>query len=230
MKATQVDSKRRRGPRSAVAIENSRPPWRPTSGSKQSSEKTRINILWAAQRVLATSGYAAFTTRAVAAAAGITPGNLAYHYRTQRELLRAVITAMIDEYGRQQKEFFKDPSIDPTNAFAKIVTWLVHDSTAPYTSRLFRELWAMSLHDPFIAKAVDGLYDALLTGVAELLKKSYPDLGARRATEIVWLLGMICEGANPIFGTTRRKRASVERVTKLAVEALVRAASGTDES
>jgi AcrR family transcriptional regulator len=205
-------------------MEKSRPPWRPTPGSAESSERTRVNILWAAQRVLATDGYAQFTTRAVAAAAGIKPGNLAYHYKTKRELLRAVISAMIAEYARQIEDLFKNHRAEPKDGFAELVAWLIHDSTTSNTSRLFRELWAMAVHDPFIAKAIDGLYDVSFARMAELLRQSQPGLSVKRATEIVWLLGMICEGANPIFGTTKRKGAPVSRVTTLAIEALVRLA------
>jgi hypothetical protein len=82
----------------------------------------------------------------------------------------------------------------------------------------------MAVHDPFIAKAIDGLYDVSFARMAELLRQSQPGLSVKRATEIVWLLGMICEGANPIFGTTKRKGAPVSRVTTLAIEALVRLA------
>jgi hypothetical protein len=55
----------------------------------------------------------------------------------------------------------------------------------------------MAVHDPFIAKAIDGLYDVSFARMAQLLRQSQPGLSAKRATEIVWLLGMICEGANP---------------------------------
>jgi AcrR family transcriptional regulator len=178
--------------------------------------------------LLASKGYAAFTTRAVATAAGIKPGNLAYHYRTKRDLLRAVITAMVADYAQQIEQFFENNPPDSTDGFAKLVAWLIHDSITPYTSRLFRELWAMALHDPFVAKAIDSFYDECFARVAELLRASQPALSSQRAIEIVCLLGMICEGANPIFGTAGRKGGSVDKVTSLAVEALLHAARSSE--
>jgi AcrR family transcriptional regulator len=201
-------------------VETTRPPWRPTPGSPDSSDRTRVEILWAAERVLATKGYAAFTVRAVAAAAGITPGNLAYHYKTKRELIRAVITSMIAEYSKKIDESLKTPSSEPPTAFAKLIAWLIHDSTTPVTSRLFRELWTMALHDPFIKDAVESLYARCAMRIVKVLHQSYPDLGALEAKEIAYLLLMICEGTNPIYGTCPRRGAPISKVSKLAAEAL----------
>jgi AcrR family transcriptional regulator len=207
--------------RRAARVETTRPPWRPTPGSPDSSDRTRVEILWAAERVLATAGYAAFTVRAVAAAAGITPGNLAYHYKTKRELIRAVITSMIAEYSKKIDESLKTPSSEAPDTFAKLIAWLIHDSTTPVTSRLFRELWAMALHDPFIKDAVESLYARCAMRIVNVLHQSHPDLGAIEAKEIAYLLLMICEGTNPIYGTCPRRGAPISKVSKLAVEALL---------
>jgi AcrR family transcriptional regulator len=207
--------------RRAARVETTRPPWRPTPGSPDSSDRTRVEILWAAERVLATAGYAAFTVRAVAAAAGITPGNLAYHYKTKRELIRAVITSMIAEYSKKIDESLKTPSSESPDAFAKLIAWLIHDSTTPVTSRLFRELWAMALHDPFIKDAVESLYARCAMRIVNVLHQSHPDLGAIEAKEIAYLLLMICEGTNPIYGTCPRRGAPISKVSKLAVGALL---------
>jgi AcrR family transcriptional regulator len=207
--------------RHAARVETTRPPWRPTPGSPDSSDRTRVEILWAAERVLATAGYAAFTVRAVAAAAGITPGNLAYHYKTKRELIRAVITSMIAEYTKKIDESLKTPSPEPGDAFAKLIAWLIHDSTTPVTSRLFRELWAMALHDSFIKEAVENLYARCAMRIVNVLHQSHPDLGAIEAKEIAYLLLMICEGTNPIYGTCPKRGAPISKVSKLAVGALL---------
>ena len=214
---------RAKGLRLPVPMQNGQSPWRPTPGSPESSDRTRINILSAAQRVLASDGYAAFTTRAVAAAAGIKPGNLAYHYKTKRDLLRAVITALTDDYARQIDDFFNRRSTDGGDGFAELVAWLIRDSTTRDTSRLGRELWAMALHDPFIARAMDGFYEILVLRIVESLKRIHPDLSSQRATDIAYLVAIVSEGANSIFGTAARKAMQISRVSTLAVEVLMRA-------
>jgi AcrR family transcriptional regulator len=214
----------------ATPLGRARPAWRPTRGSVESSERTRVNILWAAERVLATNGYAAFTTRAVAAAAGIERGNLAYHYKTKNELLHAVITSMLAGYNRRIDALFEERNSESTDGFANVIEWDIRDSTSRYTSLLFRELWAMASHDPFIAKALDNFYEVAAGRAAQRLRKLHPNLSASRADAIIWLLAMISEGANPIFGTAhRRKRAHFARVTQLAVQALIRAANEEDK-
>src|SRR5260221_14575679 len=120
---------------------------------------------------------------------------------------------MVADYAQQIEQFFENNPPDSTDGFAKLVAWLIHDSITPYTSRLFRELWAMALHDPFVAKAIDNFYDVSFVQVAKLLRASQPGLSSQRAIEIVCLLGMICEGANPIFGTASRRGGSVDKVT-----------------
>lgn len=209
--------------RLAVPTQNDRLPGRPTHGSPDSSDRTRINILSAAQQVLASDGYAAFTTRAVAAAAGIKPGNLSYHYKTKRDLLRAVITEMTTDYARQIDDFFSGRLLDGGDAFGELVAWLIRDSTTRDTSRLGRELWAMALHDPFIARAMDGFYEILVLRIVEALKRNHPDLSRQRATDIAYLLAIVSEGSNAIFATTARKATQVSRVSSLAVEVLLRA-------
>jgi AcrR family transcriptional regulator len=218
-----VARKRAKGLRFTVPMQSGRPPWRPTPGSPESSERTRFNILSAAQRLLATNGYAAFTTRAVAAAAGIKPGNLAYHYKTKRELLRAVITTMTAEYARQIDDFFNKRSSESRDGFAELVAWLIRDSTTRDTSRLARELWAMALHDPFVARAMDGYYEILIVRIIESLRKIYPGLSKQRATDITYLMATVSEGSNSIFGTASRKATQISRVTSLAIEVLMRA-------
>jgi AcrR family transcriptional regulator len=214
---------RAKGLRFSVPTQNGRSPWRPTPGSPESSDRTRVNILAAAQRVLASDGYAAFTTRAVAAAAGIKPGNLAYHYKTKRDLLRAVITGMTADYARQIDDFLNTRSADDGSGFAELVAWLIRDSTTRDTSRLGRELWAMALHDPFIARAMDGFYEILVLRIVESLKRIHPGLSRQRATDIAYLLAIVSEGSNSIFGTTVRKGMQISRVSSLAVEVLMRA-------
>ena len=215
--------KRSKGLRLAVPMQSDRSSSRPTSGSPESSERTRIKILSAAQRLLATNGYAAFTTRAVAAEAGVKPGNLAYHYKTKRDLLRAVITAMTAAYARQIDDFFNQRSPESRDGFAELVAWLIRDSTARDTSRLARELWAMALHDPFVARAMDGYYEILILRTIESLRKNYPGLSKQRATDMTYLLATVSEGSNSIFGTASRRATQVSRVTSLAVEVLMRA-------
>ena len=202
-----------------------RPPLRPTSGSPESSDRTRLEIIWAAEHVLATSGYAAFTIRAVAAVVGITPGNLAYHYKTKRELLRAVISKMIAECAKRIDDFLKLPTSKGRDPFGELAASLIEDSATPVTSRLFRELWAMALHDRFVKEAVERLYESSAKRMVNVLRQSHPQLDASTSKEIVYLLLMICEGTNPIYGARPSRGAPLSKVSRLAVDVLLHLAN-----
>jgi len=144
--------------RGVVLLTATSTPRSPRSGSRASGERTRVEILRAAKRVLATDGYARFTLRRVAGEAGLTVGNLAYHYPSKRNLVRALIMLLIEEYRMQVDARLRSAPSRSPGAFRALVSWLIRDSVSTQTSRLFREFWTIALHDPVIANAIDRLY------------------------------------------------------------------------
>lgn len=210
--------------RGVVQRERANPPRSPRSGSRASGERTRSEILRAAKRVLATHGYARFTLRRVAHEAGLTVGNLAYHYPSKRNLVRALIMLLIGEYRAEvERRMRSTPSRSP-GAFRSLVSWLMRDSVSTQTSRLFREFWTIALHDPFIAQAIDRFYAEVQETASIQLRHNFPRLPAGSVREIVQLMGIISEGSNVLYGTARAPTAPLSRVTRLACSLLVQAA------
>lgn len=188
-------------------------------------DDTRGRILRAAREVLATAGYSRFTMRAVARGAGVAVGNLVYYYPSKRSLIHAVILSLLEYYRRKSSEYLRMSGRGPSDGLAKLIRYYMSDSVASETSRLFRELWAMALHDAEIAEAMDGFYSELHLTAVKLVQSAHPGLTVRRAHDIVQLLGTISEGANVIFATAPTSAASRKRVAKLAGELLVRVAT-----
>ncbi|HEX3848961.1 MAG TPA: TetR/AcrR family transcriptional regulator [Steroidobacteraceae bacterium] len=206
-------------------VENGRRSSRtPRSGSRESGRQTRQEILRAAKHVLATHGHARFTLRRVAKEADLTVGNLAYHYRSKRELIRALIALLIADYRREEEMRLRGAPRRSSRAFGALLAWLMQDSVSPETSRLFRELWTMALHDTFIAKAIDGFYTEVNETVTEVVRQHFPNLRPSAAREIVQLIGIISEGSNVMYATARKPTAPFQRVCRLACSLLVRAA------
>lgn len=193
-------------------------------------EDTPAVILKAARKVLATVGYARLTMRAVAGRAGVTVGNLAYHFPSKRGLVRAVISSLLAHYREKENEYLLNVGHSEGDGVAGLVRYYIEDSASTETSRLFRELWVMALHDEVIAEAMDEFYAQCNTSAAGLLRLSHPGLDSRTAFDIVELSGLISEGANVIYATRPEGAASRQRVARMAGELLVRAAKEASQT
>jgi AcrR family transcriptional regulator len=187
-------------------------------------QDTPAQILKAARRVLATMGYARLTMRAVARETGLTVGNLAYHFPSKRGLVRALILSLVADYQAKSNEYLRGAGHRRGDGFAGLVRWLISDSVSHETSRLFREFWAMALHDEVIAEAMDGFYAQAHETASALLRLIEPGLNRRQAHDIVQLMGAISEGTNVLYATASKSKASLQRVSQLAGNLLVRAA------
>lgn len=186
--------------------------------------ETRVEIVQAARRILATVGYARFTMRAVAHEAGLAVGNLVYHYPSKRRLIHALIDSLMEYYQNKSTGYLRKSGRGPRDGLAGLIRYYMKDSVASETSRLFRELWTMALHDDEIASAMDRFYREAHETAVKLVQLSHPGLDGRRAHDIVQLMGTVSEGANVIFATAQASSASRKRVARLAGELLTRAA------
>ena len=189
---------------------------RPRGGSNG----TVARILDAAQQVLIAHGYAGFTMRLVARSGGISPGNLTYHFPSKNELLRAVITRILEGYSRQFDKILSDPDVPDGQELERLVHWLLMDSTTEETVRVSREIWAMALHDSVIRKAADDFYDELLERLVTLLQRSRPNTDRASIREMVHFLALLSEGTAVLYGTRRERTVRIERIIELAAELL----------
>jgi AcrR family transcriptional regulator len=177
--------------------------------------------LHSARTVLVREGHARFSIRSVAKVAGISVGNLTYHYASKRELLRALIESLIAEYRTQIERFYADLTVPSESSLVKLVEWLMRDAASAHSSRIFRELWAMALHDDVVARAIDDFYDVSIDKVVSLLRKTHPGLRSRDALELVHLLALMTEGTNVIYGTRTSRTVELDRLTRAASATLV---------
>ena len=184
------------------------------------SRATVDRILASAHHVLVTRGYAEFTTRRVADAARISPGNLSYHFPTKRGLLRALVSQLVDHYATNFEVLLADTGIPPGKALERLVQWLLVDSLAEENVRIFRELWAISLHDTLVRKAIDDLYDELMDRVFQRIRSSCPGADETSIRELLQVLALISEGSIVLYGTRRKRVVPYERVISLAISVL----------
>ena len=180
------------------------------------SSATVARIIESSRQVLLAHGHAALTTRRVAEAAGMTHGNLNYHFPSKRDLLRALIAHLLKSYNQRFEAFLSDPNYPLGQDLERLVHWVWSDAITTETARTFRELWALSLHDPVICRAVDDFYDEVMAGVAELLRGARPEADAAAIDLLVQLLALISEGGSVLYGTRPERVVPHARILELA--------------
>ena len=184
------------------------------------SSATIALILDAAQQVLLKDGYAGFTLRRVAQSAGISPGNLTYHFPRKDVLVRALINRILADYLRQLDDMISGPEMPLEQQIEALVHFALMDSVTEQTMRVSRELWAMALHDDVIRDAADNFYDELMERVVAMLQRSYPQTEKETIREMVHFLLLLAEGTTVLFGTRRERTVSVERMIELSTQLL----------
>ena len=188
-----------------------------TKGSAHTAESSATveRIIESAHRVLLQVGHAALTTRRVAEAAGMTHGNLNYHFPSKRDLLRALIGHLLKSYAQRFEAFLSDPNYPLGQDLDRLVRWLCTDSIAPDTVRTFRELWALSLQDAEICHAVDDFYDEAIAGVSKILRDARPQADPSAIDLLLHLFAMVSEGGTVLYGTRRERIVPHERILDL---------------
>jgi len=190
------------------------------SHATNQTSKTVERILDGAQKVLAHNGYPAFTMRRVANTAEISLGTLTYHFATKNELIKSLISRLLEGY-LQQFENLLEIHEDPEKQVEKLVYWVMKDiAVDEKTVAIAREIWAMALHDDAIRDIVDDFYDNLTENLVIVLGQFRPDLNATAKWELVYLLVMLSEGTVVPYGTRRERTLSIDHMIMTASRVL----------
>jgi AcrR family transcriptional regulator len=179
------------------------------------SGPTVERILESARVVLVRHGYAAFTSRRVAEAAGMAVGNLTYYFPNKRDLLRALIAQLLKSYAQRFETFLRDSKRSPALDLEMLVRWVWTDAIDDDTTRTFRELWALAPHDVVIRRAIDDFYDDAISGVVQLLKQARPHADVRKIRLLIQLVAMVSEGGSVLYGTRRERAVPHVRILEL---------------
>jgi AcrR family transcriptional regulator len=197
-----------------VARQTPSPPDQARRTSTQALDTRSVTerILDGAETVLRRHGFAGFSTRRVADEAAIAVGNLTYHFPTKPELVRALIGRLTARYLNRLQEMLGTAGRDVES----LVRWLLEEAVTE-SAWLFRELWAMALHDRAICDAVDDLYDELMAKVTATLAAAYPEANPQGVRDLVQFIALMSEGSAILYGTRRTRATSHERMIDLAV-------------
>ena len=158
--------------------------------------KTRDKIINLALQLFNEQGTKAVSTNHIAAAAGISPGNLYYHFRNKEDIIRALFEQM-DAYGMEQYLLiFQDlqpgtlESIEATFVMIQKFNWRY---------RFFkRELTALILNDSLLKESfhqthrqmLDVIRQSNIAAVAIGTLKPLSDRDMNLFTEEIWLVAL----------------------------------------
>lgn len=190
------------------------------SSPKNVGIRTVEHILDAAQQVLLTNGCAGFTMRLVAKTAGISPGNLTYHFPTKNELLKSFVNRLLESYINKLDTHLCSPEESIEQQVEVLVHWAITENVGEETVRISREIWAMALHDDAIRDMVDDFYDDLMESFVTSLTRSRPNMDRGAIREFVHFLLLLAEGSAVLFGTRRNRTISIEHMIKVASRVL----------
>src|SRR6266511_3586517 len=129
-----------------------------TRQRRRRSELTRRRILEAARRLFNDRGTAAVSTNHIAAATGISPGNLYYHFRDKHDIIRALYL----EYAAAHEDRWQ-PSPDPGQNLARLGENLTAGMALAFRYRFFeREILALLRADPMLRASYREFYQRRL--------------------------------------------------------------------
>lgn len=127
---------------------------------------TKGRILGAAVRLFNERGTAAVSTNHIAQEAGISPGNLYYHFRSKEEIIRAIFERVDahwkDSYALPQH---REPVLEDVRAMAEQTLFGIWEYRFFY-----RELGALTRRDPELARRFRQLRERGVVGTEALLR------------------------------------------------------------
>lgn len=187
------------------------------TGKHEKGRRKAGHILEQATRVLSRDGYSRFSLRTVAAAAGVTLGNLQYYFPTKSDLVEAmlghVITGYIEEFDRLTAEVEGRPE----EQLAAVLSHVIRDLTTPRTTVLFPELWSMANHDPAVEQYVDDMYEVYRRVVAGLIPKINPALTPAQVRLLTVFITSSLEGHTPFTGNGKRWQYLTPGIEEMAI-------------
>ena len=101
------------------------------------AQQTALSIILAAEKLLVEQGYHNFSLRKVAAAAGLTLGNLQYHFPSKDALIKAMLDNCIQHYLDNFEELRSAAGEDPEEQFKALIDNVMRDLNTKTTTMFF---------------------------------------------------------------------------------------------
>ena len=168
----------------------------------------REALLEAAKAVLRERGYAALSTREVAAAAAVPLSQIHYHFGSKQGLVLALFEYLDAQLLERQQALFSDPSLSLADQWDRACAYLDDDLASGYV-RVMQELAAAGWADPAVGAVVrKSLEDwiGLVIELARRFEQQYGRLGPFTPEEVGALVSNAFIGAESLVLTGLEKK------------------------
>ena len=176
------------------------------------SEKTRERILEAARALFGASGTASVSTNHVAAAAGISPGNLYYHFANKEAIIAALVDRTLERLDQVWDDATRGRSDFDRARFEAAVERTLGELAE--SSFLACELFTLAQHVPSIAERERHMRESrvsalevALDGFVDPHKLRDAGARAREIAELAWLVGFPALAEAQLAGETAARAA-----------------------
>jgi AcrR family transcriptional regulator len=157
-------------------------------------------ILDAATTLLAEDGYAALSTRKVAARAGMRPGNLQYYFPAKRDMVRALLERYLERSLERLTQRMERGGQSPEARLRSAIGGIFSQQHSEPDCTLFRELWALASHDGDVATAMSDFYRSYRAHVGVALRGASPGLGRGESERLAMAVVAMLEGLSIVTG------------------------------
>jgi AcrR family transcriptional regulator len=199
----------------------------PVSAKKvEQKVETSTTLLEAAKKVLHRNGYAALSTRDVAAAAGVPLSQIHYHFGSKQGMVLALFEYLNAQLLDRQNAMFGDASLKLSEQWDRACDYLDDDIDSGYV-RVLQELIAVSWSNTEVAKVVREAsmgWIELITEVARMADREIDGLGPFSAVEAATLIASAFIGGESLYLLGLEKKGAPVRQSLRRVGDVIRLA------
>ena len=191
---------------------------------KTQTDKARMTsetILHAAESVMIEAGYHNFSIRRVASAAGVTVGNLQYHFPTKDVLLKSLLDHCIGRYLKMFASIRNSAGNDPRRQFEALVKGIFEDLNSKKTTMFFPELWSLANHQASATQLMDDMYAQYRAVLKEVIKEINPKLKPSSVDRLALFISASIEGHTVFIGHGKPWQKQTKKLIKIATQSFL---------
>ncbi|WP_448616514.1 TetR/AcrR family transcriptional regulator [Modestobacter sp. URMC 112] len=174
--------------------------------------ETRRALLATSREQFVEHGYAAFSLRSVAKAAGMSLGHLQYFFPTKNALVTAMLTDASADYLRTYNTYTRSLDLQPWARLEAVLRYLLDDARNPRTIRFFVELWAVTNHDDDAHRVLCSHYRRNRQSFWPLIRDARPDLTDEAAEALALQIIAMVDGLIVFAHSERPSEAEFDAV------------------